>query len=286
MSHVECVENEFEANRPRLEAIAYRMLGSRESAEDAVQETWLRVARSDANAIENLAGWLTTVVGRVCLDRLKAHRETHAGAEISELPDESTENDPEHIAVVADSVGSALMVVIDSMAPEERVAFVLHDVFAVPFDSISAILDRSPDATRQLASRARRRVQGSPNVPKVDLVQHRTLVEAFLQAARGGNLEELMRLLDPNVVLQPDAAALQMGSKPVTRGAEEVAAAISGGARGTRLVLANGLPALAWGTKEKIRSIIEFEIDGERIVAIRVTADTDRIAELDVVALT
>jgi RNA polymerase sigma-70 factor (ECF subfamily) len=177
------------------------------------------------------------------------------------------------------------MVVLDSMAPEERVAFVLHDVVAVPFEAIGEILDRSPQSSRQLASRARRRVQGTPDMSKVDLVQHRTLVEAFLKAARQGDFEALVCLLHPDVVLQPDQAALQMGSRPVTRGAAEVAAAVSGGARGTRLVVANGIPALAWAPGGRIRSIMEFTVVEGQISAITVIADSDRIAELEVVTL-
>lgn len=288
MDDVESVSGQFQANRARLEGIAYRMLGSRAEAEDAVQETWLRVVRGDPAAVENWAGWLTTVTGRVCLDRLRSshsRREELTGFELSELEDPIVDHDPAHAAILADSVGAALMVVLDSMAPEERVAFVLHDVFAVPFDTIGEILDRSPASARQLASRGRRRVQGTPAMARVDLVQHRTLVEAFLRAAREGDFEALVHLLDPDVVLQPDQAALRMGSRLETRGATEVASALSGGARGARLVLANGIPALAWAPGGRIRSVIEFTVVDERIASISVTADADRIAQLDVVAL-
>ncbi|MGH9079757.1 MAG: sigma-70 family RNA polymerase sigma factor, partial [Acidimicrobiales bacterium] len=173
MEQVEVVSRQFQANRSRLEGIAYRMLGSRAEAEDAVQEAWLRVVRSDPADIENMAGWLTTVTGRVCLDRLRSRhsrREKVTGVELADLEDPAVEHDPAQAAILADSVGAALMVVLDSMAPEERIAFVLHDVFAVPFDTIGEILDRSPQAARQLASRARRRVQGTPAVARVDLV--------------------------------------------------------------------------------------------------------------------
>jgi RNA polymerase sigma factor (sigma-70 family) len=288
MGDVEWVSGQFEANRSRLEGIAYRMLGSRADAEDAVQETWLRVARGDQAAVENWAGWLTTVTGRICLDRLRSRqsrREEFKGAEVPDPVDRAVERDPAQAAVLADSVGAALMVVLDSMVPEERVAFVLHDVFAVPFEAIAEILDRSTQAARQLASRARRRVQGTPAISRVDLLQHRTLVDAFLRAAREGDFEALVRLLHPDVVLQPDQAALRMGSRPATRGAAEVATAVSGGARGARLVLANGLPALAWAPGGRIRSVIEFTVVDGLIDAITVTADTDRITELDVVVL-
>jgi RNA polymerase sigma-70 factor (ECF subfamily) len=172
------------------------------------------------------------------------------------------------------------------LAPDERVAFVLHDVFAVPFDTIGEVVGRSPQAARQLASRARRRVQGAPAVGSVDLVQHRALVEAFLRAARKGDFETLVRLLHPDVVLKPDEAALRMGSRPETRGAKDVASALSGGAKGARLVLADGAMALAWAPGGRVRSVIQFTVVDERIAAITVTADSQRIAELDIVTLT
>lgn len=286
-----CVAGEFEANRARLQGIAERMLGSRAEAEDAVQEAWLRLARADTAAVENVAGWLTTVTGRVCLDRLRSRRsrgEDLAGDDLPELEDPATEHDPAQAAVVADSVGAALMVVLDAMAPEERVAFVLHDVFAVPFDVIGQVLDRSAAAARQLASRGRRRVQGTapgprPDVARPGVARHRNLVEAFLRATRQGDFEGLVRLLHPDVVLRPDQAALQMGSRPETRGAEEVAAALSGGARGARVVLAGGMPALAWAPGGRVRSVIEFTAVDGLITAIDVTADPERIAALDVV---
>lgn len=285
MDEVHWIDAQFQANRTRLESIAYRMLGSHASAEDAVQETWLRVMRSDPSTIDNVAGWLTTVTGRICLDRLKAsssRRETRASDELIEFEDALPEHDPEHAALVADSIGAALMVVLDSMAPEERVAFVLHDVFAVPFESIGDILDRSPQTARKLASRARRRVQGGQVEPRIDQLQHRTLVESFLQAARKGDFEGLVRMLHPDVVLRPDEAALRMGSRPETEGANEVASILAGGARGTRLVLVDGRAALAWGTRSHIRSLIEFTIVDGRITEINVTADESRLAEVDV----
>jgi RNA polymerase sigma-70 factor (ECF subfamily) len=289
MEELGWVAGQFQANRPRLEGIALRMLGSRAEAEDAVQEAWLRVERAGTGAVENLSGWLTTVTARICLDCLKSRRsrpEDFMGPDVADLEDRVVGHDPAQAAVVADSVGAALMVVLDSMAPEERVAFVLHDVFAVPFGPIGEILERSPEAARQLASRARRRVQGAPAGASVDLVQRRSLVEAFLRVAHDGDFEALVGLLHPDVVLQPDQAALRMGSRPETRGAREVASALSGGARGARLVLVDGIPALAWAPGGRVRSVIEFTVEDERIVAISVTADPDRIAELDVVSLT
>ncbi len=288
MEEIEWVAGQFQANRSRLEGMAYRMLGSRAEAEEAVQEAWLKVMRADRDAVENLSGWLTTVTSRVCLDRLRsrgARPEDAVGEHLPDIEGSAAEDDPAETAILAESVGAALLVVLDSLAPDERVAFVLHDVFAVPFDAIGEVVGRSPQATRQLASRARRRVQGTPDFGSVDLVQHRALVEAFLRAAREGDFEGLVRLLHPDVVLEPDQAALRMGSRPQTRGAQEVASALSGGARGTRLVLANGLAALAWAPGGHIRSVIEFAVVDDRITAISVTADPDRIAQLDVVAL-
>ncbi len=288
MEEIEWVAGQFQANRTRLEGMAYRMLGSRAEAEDAVQEAWLKAMRADRDAVENLSGWLTTVTARVCLDRLRSRsaRPEHAmGIDVPDVEDSFAENDPAEAALLAESVGAALLVVLNSLAPDERVAFVLHDVFAVPFDTIGEVVGRSPQAARQLASRARRRVQGTPAVGSVDLVQQRTLVEAFLRAAREGDFEALVGLLHPDVVFEPDQAALRMGSRPRTRGARDVASALSGGARGARLVLANGLAALAWAPGGNIRSVIEFKVVDDRIAAITVTADADRIAQLDVVTL-
>jgi RNA polymerase sigma factor (sigma-70 family) len=287
MDDEQWVTEQFEANRARLEGMAYRMLGSRAEAEDAVQEAWMRILRRDPTAIENVAGWLTTVTGRVCLDRLRA-RGTHPEDLVGDAPDvtgSSAEHDPAEAAVLADSIGAALLVVLDSMSPEERVAFVLHDVFAVPFDAIGAVVGRSPQAARQLASRARRRVQGTSTTADIDPRQHRELVEAFIRAARQGDFETLLRILHPDVVLEPDEAALRMGSQPHTRGAREVASMLSGGAHGARVVLVDGIPAMAWAPGGNIKSIIRFTVEAQRITAITVTADAERLAELDIVPL-
>ena len=288
MDDEQWVTEQFEANRSRLEGMAYRMLGSRTEAEDAVQEAWIRILRGDPAAIENVAGWLTTVTGRVCLDRLRARGsrpENLVGADVPDREESSAEHDPEQAAVLAESIGAALLVVLDSMAPEERVAFVLHDVFAVPFEAIGTVVGRSPEAARQLASRARRRVQGAPTTASIDVAEHRALVEAFLRAARQGDFETLLRILHPDEVFEPDQASLDMGSRPRTRGAREVASAIGGGARGARLVLVDGLTAMAWAPGGRIRSLIQFTVADHRITGMTVTADPDRIAELDVVPL-
>src|SRR3954470_705445 len=213
---------EFEASRPRLHALAYRMLGSHAEADDAVQETWLRLRRNDPDEIRNVGGLLTTVVGRVCLDRLRSRRarpEDPGDGALHRAASEPAADDPEHEVVLAESVGAALLMVLDLLSPAERVAFVLHDVFAVPFDDVAEVLGRSPDATRQLASRARRRLQGTEPTTGLDLVRQRDVVDAFLRAARGGDFDALLQLLDPEVVLVPDAAAVAMGSLREMHGA-------------------------------------------------------------------
>ena len=286
-THPSWLTEQFEVSRPRLRAVAYRMLGSHAEADDAVQEAWLHLARDDRSDVENLGGWLTTVVSRVCLDRLrsrKSRREDPAGAQPPDLDRwADRDEDPEHQALTADSVGAALLVVLDLLAPAERVAFVLHDVFAVPFDEIADIVGRSPEATRQLASRARRRLQGTAGAPEVDLVRQREVVEAFLAAARGGDFEGLVSMLDPNVVLRPDAAALRMGALPVTEGAAAVAAALSGSARVARLALLDGVAGLVWAPGARTRSAIAFTIVDGKILEINVTGDPAQLEKLEIV---
>ncbi len=211
----------FEASRNHLRAVAYRMLGSMSEADDAVQEAWLRVSRSGTSGVENLGGWLTTVVARVCLDLLrsrKSRREEPLGVHLQDPI-----ANPEHEALLADSVGLALLVVLETLAPAERLAFVLHDMFAVPFDEIAPIVGRSPAAARQLASRARRRVQGAATVSDTDRARQREVVDAFLAASRGGDFAALLAVLDPDVVLRADRAAVEMGSAKEVRGAAAVA---------------------------------------------------------------
>jgi len=279
----------FEESRPRLHALAYRMLGSDAEADDAVQETWLRLRRNDPAAIENVGGLLTTVVGRVCLDRLRARRarpEDPAGDLVVEgAVDGDSTGDPVDEALLAESVGTALMVVLDRLGPAERVAFVLHDVFGVPFDDVAEILGRSPDASRQLASRARRRVQGSTPDGRLDLVRQRDVVDAFLRAARGGDFQALVRLLDPDVVLVPDAAALAMGSLRELHGAEAVASALSGGASNATLAIVDGVAAFVWAPGGAVRGVVRFTLRDDRIVSIDVTGDEARIAAFDIVTL-
>jgi RNA polymerase sigma-70 factor (ECF subfamily) len=279
----------FDESRPRLQALAYRMLGSRAEAEDAVQETWLRLGRNDPAQIENVDGLLTTVVGRVCLDRLRARR-ARPEDPVDVVPtaraaDVDAVADPVDEALLAESVGTALMVVLDRLGPAERVAFVLHDVFGVPFDDVAEILGRSAEASRQLASRARRRLQGSAPDGRLDLARQRAVVGAFLQAARGGDFDALMKLLDPEVVLLPDAAAVAMGSLRETRGADAVATALAGGARGATLALVDGVAAFVWAPGGRIQGVVQFTLHQGRIVSIDVTGDAERIAALDIVTL-
>jgi RNA polymerase sigma factor (sigma-70 family) len=278
----------FEAHRTRLRAVAYRMLGSPSDAEDAVQEVWIRVSRSDSGRVENLGGWLTTIVARVCLNMLesrKSRREETVGAFLPE-PIASREDggDPEHEALLADSVGLALLVVLDTLTPAERLAFVLHDMFAVPFDEIAPIVERSPAATRQLASRARRRVQGAAP-PDADLGRRREVVDAFLAASRGGDFQALVALLDPEVVLRADQAAVQVGASQEVRGAAAVAGTFSGRARAAQLALINGAPGVVWAPGGRPRVVFGFTITGGKIVAIEMLADPERLRQLDLAVL-
>ena len=277
----------FEADRSRLQAVARRLLGSHVEAEDAVQEAWLRLQRTESESVDDLSAWLTTVVSRICLDRLRTRQARPEGpVEDAAPPDSPTlEAGPEQEAVLADSIGSALLVVLERLSPGERVAFVLHDVFAVPFENVASVLDRSPEAVRQLASRARRRVQGVDPSSGFDPLRQRQLVEAFLAAARGGDFDGLLAVLDPDVVLRPDPAALRMGSLRETHGANAVATALAGGAQAARLALVNGTPALVWSPGGITRGVIDFHVAAGRIVALDVTGDPARISELEIVLL-
>jgi RNA polymerase sigma factor (sigma-70 family) len=280
----------FEAQRGHLRAVAYRMLGSFSDADDAVQEAWLRLSRSDAAAIENLGGWLTTVVARISLNMLKARksrREEPVGVHVPD-PVVSPEDglDPEQEALLADSVGLALLVVLETLEPAERLAFVLHDMFAVPFDEIAPIVGRSPAAARQLASRARRRVQSAAPVPDADLATQREVVEAFLAAAREGDFDALVAVLDPDVVLRADAGALPVGGE--VHGAEAVA-------RGTlafsrlnlyvRPALINGAVGLVSTRGGKPFSVVGFTVRGGKITELDILADPERLRQLDLSVL-
>jgi RNA polymerase sigma factor (sigma-70 family) len=277
----------FEEHRAHLRTVAHRMLGSATEADDAVQEAWLRFSRTDTSAVENMRGWLTTVVARLCLTALQSRRREEpvdaASPEPAEDPRSGT--DPEHEALVADSVGLALLVVLAMLSPAERVAFVLHDLFAVPFDEIAPIVERSPAATRQLASRARRRVQGSATVPESDQGRQREVVEAFLAASRGGDFDALLTVLDPDIVLRADGVAAQTGAAREVRGAAAVARTFSGRARGVRPALVNGVVGAVWAAGGRVRMVFGFVIRNGRIVEIGMVADPDRLRELDLTAL-
>lgn len=272
---------QFEANRPRLRAVAYRMLGSSDEVEDAVQETWLRLNRSDAEGIENLSGWLTTVVARVCLDMLRARKSRREEPMGPLTPEPIAEDDRSRDAEMADSVGAALLVVLETLAPAERLAFVLHDMFAVPFEEIAPIVGRTPAAARQLASRARRRVQGTRPGPDAELRQQRKIVEAFLAASRDGDFEGLLAVLDPDVVFRADEAVMRLGSQAEIRGAAGVATAFKGRARAARPALADGAPALAVILGGQLRILLRPTFRGNRIVALEAIADAERLRSFD-----
>jgi RNA polymerase sigma factor (sigma-70 family) len=272
----------FEANRDHLRAVAYRLLGSAADADDAVQDTWLRLTSTDTTEVENLGGWLTTVVARVCLNMLQSRREQPVGMDLPEpAGSDAGGMDPEQEALLADSIGPALLVILHTLAPAERLAFVLHDMFAVPFDDIAAIVGRSPAAARQLASRARRRVQGVPPVPGTDLTRQRAIAGAFLAAARNGDFDALLAVLDPDVVVRANGAAAVRGAAavagrafPFTRTAQITLPALINGAAGL-VTAADGRPI----------TLVAFTITGAKIAAIDLTDDPRRIAEAELVIL-
>ena len=278
----------FETHRPHLRSVAYRMLGSAGEADDAVQEAWLRLSRADTGDVDNLGGWLTTVVARVCLDMLRSRGSRREEPLDEHVPDPVVEDrdggDPEREAVLAEGVGLALLVVLDTLTPAERVAFVLHDTFAVPFDQIAAILGRSPAAAKMLASRARRRVKGAA-VPDLDLQRQRAVVEAFLAAARGGDFEALLAVLDPEVVLHADHAAVAAGAEAEARGARAVAGTFAGRARFARPALVEGAVGAVWAPGERPRVVFTFTVRDGRVAEIRLMADPERLAELDLAPL-
>jgi RNA polymerase sigma-70 factor (ECF subfamily) len=268
---------QFEANRPRLRAVAYRMLGSSDEVEDAVQEAWLRLNRSDAEAIDNLSGWLTTVVARVCLDMLRARKSRREEPMGPLTPEPVAEDERSREAEMADSVGAALLVVLETLAPAERLAFVLHDMFAVPFEEIAPIVGRTPAAARQLASRARRRVQGTRPDPSADVSRQRKIVEAFLTASRDGDFEGLLAVLDPDVVFRADEAVMRLGSQAEIRGATAVATAFKGRARAAKPALADGMPALAVILGGQLRILLRLTFRDDRIAGVEAIADAERL---------
>jgi RNA polymerase sigma factor (sigma-70 family) len=292
MDEREWMAERFEEHRTRLRAVAYRMLGSLSEADDAVQEAWLRLSRTNTDEVENLGGWLTTVVARVSLNMLRSRnsrREQPIGVHMPDpIVDRADRTDPEHEALLADSVGLALLVVLETLSPAERLAFVLHDMFAVPFDEIAPIVDRSPEAARQLASRARHRVQGERTVPDADLDTQREVVDAFLAASREGDFEALLEVLDPAVVLRADLGPLPMGRSREVRGAAVVARQALTYARLGLLMR----PALINGAAGGVSirdgepfSVAGFTIRDRKIVGMDILADPERLRQLDLTIL-
>jgi RNA polymerase sigma-70 factor (ECF subfamily) len=286
----------FEEHRSHLRAVAYRMLGSLSEADDALQEAWLRVSRADTSGVENLAGWLTTVVARVCLNLLRTRErqreeslDVHVDARVADaVVGPADGRDPEEEAVLADSVGVALLVVLDTLAPAERLSFVLHDMFAVPFDEIGPMLERSPAAVRQLASRARRRVKGASPLPEADLARRHRVVDAFLAATRGGNFDALVALLHPDVVLRADKAVIPTPEPVVVRGAHTVAKgamAATGRAAFTGVALIDGTAGLAMAPRGRLSVVLAFTIADGLITEIDVIAEPERLGGLEIAVL-
>ena len=282
MAETEHLGQLFESERDHLRAVAYRMLGSAAEADDAVQETWLRLNRSDAASIENLSGWLTTVIARVCLDMLRSHKSRREESFESQPVAESVQGtDPEQEALLADSVGVALLVVLDTLTPPERLAFVMHDMFDVSFDEIASIIGRSPQAARQLASRARRRVRGPDKVQHVELKRQRGVVDAFLTALRAGDFEGLLAVLDPDVLVRVDipgrAPAEVRGAADWAKGA----VAFSRLVRSMHPAMVNGSPGLVFAPGGRLARVLAFEIVGDKIVKFEVIANPERLQQLN-----
>ena len=284
MNDNEVLAHRFEENRTHLSAVAYRMLGSISEAEDAVQEGWLRLSRAETSDVENLRGWLTTVVARVCLDMLRSRKMRSEEPLDVHVPDpivsELDGADPEHEAVLGDSVGLALMVVLDTLTPAERLAFVLHDMFALSFDEIAPIAGRTPAASRQLASRARRRVQGSGPVADTDLTRQREVVEAFMAASRGGRFDDLLALLDPDIVLRADGGADGSSLVRGARAVSEQALTFARFAPFARLALVNGAAGVVTAPAGKAMSVMAFTVSGGKIARIDILADPHRLEVL------
>jgi RNA polymerase sigma factor (sigma-70 family) len=294
--HDDWLAQRFEENRTHLRAVAYRMLGSISEADDAVQEAWLHLSRSDTSGIQNLGGWLTTVVARVCLNMLRSRRsrrevslEEPLGVHVPDpIVGRGDGLDPEHEALLADSVGLALLVVLETLSPAERLAFVLHDMFSGPFEEIAPIVGRSPTAARQLASRARRRVQGAATSPGADLTRQREVVAAFLAAARGGDFEALLAVLDPDVVLRADSGAVPAGASREVRGAPAVAEQALTFSRLSPFVrpaLVNGAAGVVVAPGGRPFAVMGFTITRGKIVEIDILADPERLRQLDLAVL-
>ena len=287
MTEQDWLAERFEQHRPRLRAVSYRMLGSLSEADDAVQEAWLRLSRADSSQVDDLGAWLTTVVARICLNVLRsraARREEPIGPHMPDPIVSAVDAvDPEDEALIADSVGLALLIVLDALAPTERLAVVLHDAFDVPFERIAAIIDRSEPATRQLASRARRRLRATPT-PEATIAEQWELVDAFLAAARDGDFDALLRVLDPDVVLRADAGATGPGGSRIERGARAVASgAVTFNTLGyvSRRALVNGAPGVVTFAGEQAFAVLGFTVAGGKIVEMNILADPARVRRLD-----
>ena len=296
MAGDELLAQSFEDHRAHLQAMALRMLGSRQDADEAVQEAWLRLSRTDADAVDNLGGWLTTVVGRICLDMLRA-RAARPEVASEEPPEPAPESipgarTPEDEALLADSVGLALLVVLETLEPAERLAFVLHDTFGVPFEEIALIVDRTPTAARKLASRARRRVQADPAVPGTDAEAQREVVAAFLKAARDGDFTGLLKLLDPEVILRADANAVAMAKSRAAqgapelddevRGADAVMRVFAGRAAAASPATIDGIPGAAWAPGGRPAALFSFVVRGGKVASIELLSDPGTIADLEI----
>ena len=285
MNEHDWLAEQFEANRPHLRAVAYRMLGDLTEADDAVQESWLHLSRADTSGVKNLGGWLTTVVARVCLDLLRSRKSRREETLSEDVPEPSISpesgGDPEYEALMADSVGLALLVVLDTLTPAERLAFVLHDLFDVPFDEIAPIVGRTPTTARQLASRARRRVRGGTVEKDADLTRQRAVVDAFLAASRSGDFDALLAALDPDVVFRNDLTIVPAGAAPEVRGAAAVARLFAGRAQETQSALVNGAVGVVVAPRGRLMLVLELTITGGKIAEINVVADPARLSQLD-----
>ncbi|KRE31594.1 sigma-70 family RNA polymerase sigma factor [Paenibacillus sp. Soil522] len=281
---------QFEAHRNHLQAVAYRMLGSLSEADDAIQESWIRLSRSDTSGVENMGGWLTTIVSRVCLDMLRSRKSRREELTMVSIPEPVTSHqdgsDPEHEALLADSVGLAMLVVLGNLNPAERIAFVLHDIFALSFSEIAPIIGRNEAAARQLASRARRRVQGAETTSETaELKRKRELVDAFLAASRTGDFEKLLTVLDPNVVLRNDTAFSPVSNSPVVHGSQAVAMQFAGRAQGARLVIVNGSVGVIVAPRGRLLFVLELTVADDKITEIDMIADQARLHQLDIAVL-
>jgi RNA polymerase sigma-70 factor, ECF subfamily len=292
MDEHEWLAERFEAHRTRMRAVAYRMLGSLSEADDAVQEAWLHISRSDTSGVENLGGYLTTVVARICLDMLRSRKSRREEPLSAHVPDPIVSRadalDPEHEALLAESVGLALLVVLQTLAPAERLAFVLHDMFGVPFDEIAKVVGRSATAARQLASRARRRVQGAATAPDADRTREREVIDAFFAAARGGDFDALVAVLDPEVVLRSDGGVVRPGASAVVRGAVAVAKRALTFAQPSAFIrpaLVNGAAGVVVAADGQLLSVVGFTITNGKIIAIDALADPERLGQLDLPVL-